>query len=222
MWGRNECASIKVTLHFLLYTKSQSQFIYEALLMKPLQPVESYSLIDKFFIYFISKWNLTGIKHRTELFNHKRFFRLLVSLSFLHLLLFKTPLLYLHLYSRLWFYVTLSCVSPPLTFLFIYSPPASQNAVVLTSVLIPCRVMFTSSFLLLFLFVLVVSQLFDSNLDLLTCRIVPLPPLTLRTMLSSMFVFLLLPCLPISVISSWQKGLGRMSHWVKNFLHSTI
>lgn len=50
----------------------------------------------------------------------------------------------------------------------------------------------------------------------------PLPPLTLRTMLSSMFVFLLLPCLPISVISSWQKGLGRMSHCVKNFLHSTM
>lgn len=47
-------------------------------------------------------------------------------------------------------------------------------------------------------------------------------PLTLRTMLSSMLDFLLLPCLPIKVISSWQKGLGRMSHCVKNFLHSTM
>lgn len=46
--------------------------------------------------------------------------------------------------------------------------------------------------------------------------------LTFRTILSSTLDFLLLPCLPMRVISNWQNGLGKISHCVKNLRHSTI
>lgn len=45
---------------------------------------------------------------------------------------------------------------------------------------------------------------------------------TFLTILSSTLDFLLLPWLPNRVISNLQKGLGRISHCVKNFLHSTM